>query len=233
MTRRGMLLGALALALAIGGAVAGGPPAAGAQIGTPTTETSGQAGQEPGTGTGTGGFTDQAASEPASAYRAFLEDLALNLGLSDPDQIDGAIRTTLKQRVDGRQAAGELSADDAEALKARIDAAAVPLGFGDDGHGPAGGARGDIGNRARGREHHGGPDGGFGDRRDRADGPGGASRDRAGGRGDEVDKVDETPISGLPDAPADATEAADETGPEAPAGEATPTLSTFGPMTAV
>jgi hypothetical protein len=57
-----------------------------------------------------------------SAYQDFVDALAANLGITDPAAVDAAIKTTLKQQVDDRLAAGEISANEATALKARIDA---------------------------------------------------------------------------------------------------------------
>ena len=58
----------------------------------------------------------------STAYQDFVDALAANLGIGDPATVDAAIKTTLKQQVDDRLAAGEISANQATALKERIDA---------------------------------------------------------------------------------------------------------------
>lgn len=94
-------------------------------------------------------------------YQDFLNRLAANLGGTDAAALDLAIRTTLKEEVDARLAAGEISANAAEALKEQIDTADSPLGHGlligsgfdvgrgGFGHGPGrglhGGLRGPMG----------------------------------------------------------------------------------------
>lgn len=203
MVKNGLMLGALALAVLIGGAFSGGLPSVGAQVPTPTTEA--ETDTETGT-TGVGGF-DDSESNAAAAYQAFLAQLTINLGLSDPNQVDAAIRETRKQQVDERLASGDLTATEADALKTRIDAAEVPLGFGGH-HGGDRGRRGDFGRAARGRDRDG----------DRVRGVGG----RRGQRGDDAI---ETPIPGLPEA------ADDDTGTVVPEEDATPAL-TFGLLTA-
>lgn len=108
--------------------------------------------QDPSTPTaGAGGSTEVTAASDRQAereadYAAFLEALAINLGVADGETVDAAIRTTLKQMIDQRLAAGEISADLAAELKAAIDAGRYLGGFhipgfgGFDGHG---GPRGD------------------------------------------------------------------------------------------
>lgn len=85
----------------------------------------------------------------AARYDDFLARLAASLG-TDPAALDAALRTTLKEEIDERQAAGDLSAAGATAIKTEIDAAeALPIGgFG----GPLGGFHG----HGEGRGH-GGP----------------------------------------------------------------------------
>jgi hypothetical protein len=67
--------------------------------------------------------------DPAQRYDDFVAKLAANLGQTDATKVDAAIRATLKQTIDEQQAAGDLTADQATALKQRIDTADVPLGF--------------------------------------------------------------------------------------------------------
>jgi Arc/MetJ family transcription regulator len=100
--------------------------------------------------------TPEAESTPAvgsagetdtSAYDDFVAALAVELGISDPATVDAAIKETLKQQVDEQLAAGEISANRATELKARIDAGDFgPLfGFGRGDHGGRGGPRpGDV-----------------------------------------------------------------------------------------
>lgn len=89
--------------------------------------------------------TDRRAARQAE-YDAFLDALAANLGVADGETVDAAIRTTLKQTIDERLAAGEISANLAADLKAAIDSGEYPIrlrlpglgGFGDRdvrGHG--------------------------------------------------------------------------------------------------
>jgi hypothetical protein len=76
------------------------------------------------------------------AYQIFLAALAANLGLGDPAAVDTGIREALKTVIDERLAAGEIAANDAEAIKAEIDASASPLRIGKfggrGGHGRGG-----------------------------------------------------------------------------------------------
>lgn len=79
------------------------------------------------------------ASDPATEqsgrdaeYAAFLDTLAANLGLADGATIDAALRTTMKQLIDERLAAGEISADLATELRAAIDGGDYPVRI----HGP-------------------------------------------------------------------------------------------------
>lgn len=73
--------------------------------------------------------------DPAQRYDDFVTKLAANLGQTDATKVDAAIRATLKQTIDERQAAGDLTADQATALKQHIDTADVPLGFMGGPHG--------------------------------------------------------------------------------------------------
>lgn len=172
MTRWGLAFGALALLLVFVGTRASGSSSVAAQSATPAA------------GTGVGGTTvDSATTDP---YQDFLAKLATNLGVADAAAVDAAIRTTLKQTVDERLAAGDLSANDATAIKERIDAADVPLGIIGGRHG--GIARGGFGGPFDGREPggfdgrgHGGPFEGRDDRDDRDDSTDGDAADTASG----------------------------------------------------
>lgn len=90
-------------------------------------------------GTPAAGESTPAAGGETSAYQDFVNALAANLGISDPATVDAAIKTTLKQQVDAELAAGNISANEATALKQRIDAGDFgPFLFGHgrgDGHG--------------------------------------------------------------------------------------------------
>lgn len=95
-----------------------------------------------------GAATTKAAARKAE-YDAFVAKLATQLGIGDPTKVDAAIKAVLKQQVDDQFTAGNISQNQATAIKARIDAGDVgPLGF---GHG-----MGMDGGRMRG---HGGKDG--------------------------------------------------------------------------
>jgi len=116
---------------------------------------------------GVGGVADPAtadasspfASDAAARYDEFLAKLAANLGIADPAAVDRALRDTLKQEVDESAAAGELSTAEAEAIKARIDAAEMLPVAGLAG--PRGGWGGPSGGRhgGRGDGRHGDRDG--------------------------------------------------------------------------
>ncbi len=85
-------------------------------------------------------------TDPAQLYQDFLTKLTTNLGETDTARVDQAIRDSLKQVVDDRQAAGDLTAEQATALKERIDANDIPIGLGGPGgHGFRGPHGGDMG----------------------------------------------------------------------------------------
>jgi hypothetical protein len=91
-------------------------------------------------------------AQRAQAYDDFVAALASELGTGTA-KIDAAIRTALKQQVDARQAAGDLAAEQATAIKTAIDASAAPLfsGFGDhDGGHSSEGHRGFEGRGSHG-----------------------------------------------------------------------------------
>jgi ribosomal protein S20 len=81
---------------------------------------------------------------PKAENQAVIDDAAKQLGIS-PDKLSSALENALKSRVDAAVAAGELTKDEGDALKARIDAGGAPfvlggLGLrGAFGHGPFGG----------------------------------------------------------------------------------------------
>ena len=128
MNRRELVVGggASALTLAVAGLAA--HRAVDAQDATPSA------------GTGT---PATAQDDKQTRYQAFVAALAANLGIADAGTVDTAIRTTLKQQVDAEYAAGNISANDATALKDAIDASDAPLG----GFGKHGGRRGGTGGR--------------------------------------------------------------------------------------
>ncbi|MDQ3692684.1 MAG: hypothetical protein M3464_03545 [Chloroflexota bacterium] len=88
-------------------------------------------------------------AERAARYEEFLARFTDNLGLSDPELVETAFKETLKEMIDDRLAAGEISANLAEDLKTRIDEAEGPIL---------------IGHLMRGGHvMHGGPDGNHSD----------------------------------------------------------------------
>lgn len=105
--------------------------------------------------------TDKQVAREAE-YAAFLDALAVNLGVADGETVDAAIRTTMKQVIDERLAGGEISADLATELKLAIDSGDYPVGlhvpgmggFGGhsrgDGFGPRGHGGGDVRGPGRG-----------------------------------------------------------------------------------
>lgn len=74
----------------------------------------------------------EAEAERAVAYESFVADLAAELGGMDPATVDAAIRSSLQQAVDDHEAAGDLSTEQAAAMRAVIDVSDAPLlgGFG-------------------------------------------------------------------------------------------------------
>jgi hypothetical protein len=179
MTRWQIIFGVAALALVLLGTRAAGTGPAAAQTVPATPAVGGTA------GSGTIGereFDPRAAM--ADRYEGFLARLAANLN-TDPATLDGALRDTLKQQIDERQAAGDLSPDQADAIKAEIDAAeALPIGG-------FGGFRGFGGPGGLGGHRHGGFGGFHGGpgNLDGRGGPGGADdRDQD----DDADQADDT-----------------------------------------
>lgn len=99
------------------------------------------------TANGTATATTKDAAEQAE-YQAFITALGTNLGISDPTKVDAAIRAALKQMVDDQFTAGNISANEATAEKAAIDASsgAGLLNLGMGMHGGPGG-HGNFGGR--------------------------------------------------------------------------------------
>lgn len=94
-----------------------------AQVATPTPSTA-------------SGGTD---ATPAAAERNdFLDAFAAALGVTDQTQIDTAMQTAIDQVLADRVAAGELTQEQADAIKARV-ANGDPHGFGFGFGGPRGG----------------------------------------------------------------------------------------------
>jgi hypothetical protein len=128
MLQRGLVVGGLGLSLTLAGAgVLSQVPAFAQETSTKTTVTVERA-------------ADRAAweAERQERYENFLAKFAANLGISDPEQIETGFRDTLKEMIDEELAAGDIAANDAAELKARIDEADGPLFFGG-----LGGGRGD------------------------------------------------------------------------------------------
>ncbi|HKG24005.1 MAG TPA: hypothetical protein VKB09_00065 [Thermomicrobiales bacterium] len=141
MNRRRFVVGGSASAVALTMAGLAAQRAVNAQDATPV----------PSTSTATPGTTQ---NEAQSGYQEFVAGLAANLGVADAATVNAAIRTTLKQLIDAEFAAGNISANDATALKAAIDAAESPLRIGGFG------GRGGIGGRDGRGDRHGGPNDG-------------------------------------------------------------------------
>jgi hypothetical protein len=175
MTPRGLLTTVGATALGIGIVVGGaaGMPSARAQDATPSAQTPAQAQQR-----------SDFEAQRAQAYKDFVAALANELG-DDQAAVDAAIRTALKQEVDKRQVAGDLSVEQAAAMKAVIDVSQAPLFSGFGGH------RGPHGVDGRGDFEDHGP---------------------RGGRGEEWGK---TPGAPVPPAQPGDEEGADQSAPEA------------------
>ena len=125
------------------------------------------------------------------AYADFLDALAVNLGVADGATVDAAIKTTQKQLIDERLAAGEISADLATELKAAIDSGEYPVRF----HLP--GMDSDRGPGGRGHSHDGVSRGsvGGGDAND-PDTSDDASTDEGGTADDAIVPATGTPTAG-------------------------------------
>ena len=128
MTPRGLLTTIGATALGFGLIIGGAPaiPDVFAQDATPpATEAPAQIAQEQ---------RIDFEAQRAEAYDSFVAALASELG-TDESAVDAAIRTALTQQVDEREAAGDLGAEQAAALKAVIDVSQAPLFLGFGGRG--------------------------------------------------------------------------------------------------
>jgi ribosomal protein S20 len=69
---------------------------------------------------------------PAAEKQAFLDDAAKRLNVS-PQALESALQDAAKTRIDAAVAAGRLSKDEGDRLKAAIDAGRLPLFFGGPG----------------------------------------------------------------------------------------------------
>jgi polyhydroxyalkanoate synthesis regulator phasin len=69
--------------------------------------------------------------------QAIIDDAAKQLGVT-PNALTNALKTALKHRVDEAVAAGRLTKEQGDELKARIDAGDLPLGVGGFHHGGPG-----------------------------------------------------------------------------------------------
>ena len=120
LSRRQMLTGAAGL----GAAAALGGGLVYAQSATP--------GSTPAAGTSgtSGSSTTSTETNAQKRYTDFVDKLAANLGNVEPAKVDAAIRTSLKQMVDDAYKAGKISANEATAIKDRIDASTFPAGLG-------------------------------------------------------------------------------------------------------
>ena len=117
--RRAMFAGAAGLGLAtlVGGTLVRAQDTPDTGDGTPTTDTN--------------GMTDETSTNEVAAgarYDDFVSRLASHLGIADSTQVDTGIRTTLTDLVDARLAAGEISANDADAARTAITDSPAPLG---------------------------------------------------------------------------------------------------------
>lgn len=125
MLRRGLLVGGLGLSLALAGAgVIVQAPALAQETSTSTTASDARA-------------ADRAEwkADRLARYESFLAKFAANLGISDPALVETAFKDTLKELIDEQLAAGDIAANDAAELKARIDGADGPIFFGGFGSG--------------------------------------------------------------------------------------------------
>jgi hypothetical protein len=61
-----------------------------------------------------------------AVYQDFITKLANNLGITDSSKVDTAVKTTLSQLVDERQAAGNLTQEQANKLKQAINSPDFP-----------------------------------------------------------------------------------------------------------
>jgi hypothetical protein len=128
MTPRGLLTTIGATALGFGLIIGGAPaiPDVFAQETTPpAAEASAETAQEQ---------KIDFEAQRADAYDSFVAALASELG-TDEAAVDAAIRSTLTQQVDEREAAGEIDLERAAAMRAVIGVSEAPLFLGFGGHG--------------------------------------------------------------------------------------------------
>jgi hypothetical protein len=151
MTSRGLLttVGATALGLGVLVGGAAGMPFANAQTSTPAAQSPAQTQQQ----------ANDWEAQKAQDYDDFISSLATSLG-EDKAAVDTAIRDALKQQVDAKQAAGELSVEQAAAIKAVIDVSQAPLFAGFEGRGGMHGFEGRGGPEGHGGFEGRGPRGG-------------------------------------------------------------------------
>jgi hypothetical protein len=76
-----------------------------------------------------GGVGIAATRDSSDDSKAIIDDAAKQLGVT-PSALTDALKTALKHRIDAAVAAGRLTKEQGEALKARIDARGVPFRFG-------------------------------------------------------------------------------------------------------
>jgi polyhydroxyalkanoate synthesis regulator phasin len=84
-----------------------------------------------------GGAGFAATQNDSNDSQAVINDAAKQLGVT-PNALSNALKTALKNRVDAAVAAGRLTKEQGDALKARIDAGDLPLGVGGFHHGGPG-----------------------------------------------------------------------------------------------
>jgi polyhydroxyalkanoate synthesis regulator phasin len=85
---------------------------------------------------GSAGIAASQADSPKEESQAVIDDAAKQLGV-EPSALGNALKAALKNRVDAAVAAGRLTKEQGDELKARIDAGDVPL-FGGFHHGRLG-----------------------------------------------------------------------------------------------
>jgi polyhydroxyalkanoate synthesis regulator phasin len=86
---------------------------------------------------GSAGIAATRGDSPREESQAIIDDAAKQLGVSSRALSD-ALKTALKNRVDAAVAAGRLTKEQGNELKARIDASGAPLVFGGLRHGALG-----------------------------------------------------------------------------------------------
>ena len=80
-----------------------------------------------------GAFAAGRLSSPKEESQAVINDAAKQLGV-EPAKLTAALKKALENRVDAAVADGRLTKEQGEAVKARIEAGGVPLGFGAGPH---------------------------------------------------------------------------------------------------